>query len=204
MDERFVRRARLSTHPSCSENRGHFFPAPTEDEYVTEADRAEDIEVKSAATVDAPTPVSSAVTDSVDFAEALRLIRNENYEPAIAFFRELVESRPDYHIGFLRLGHAEREYAMRLRPSDRAKAHELFDDSIRNLERATEHKDEPRSAQAKYELSKSLYQRGRFLDAAADISMALSTAREAFAISADTSFASWIAYLESRTQFSSG
>jgi hypothetical protein len=25
VDERFVRRARLSTHPSCSENRDHFY-----------------------------------------------------------------------------------------------------------------------------------------------------------------------------------
>ena len=90
-------------------------PIPTEDEYRTTESVKEDKEEAKLVAAFSQTSgtsdlsVSNGVRTANDFEEALRQIRNEEYEPAIEYFARLVKARPEYHVGWLRLGHAQRE-----------------------------------------------------------------------------------------------
>jgi hypothetical protein len=174
------------------------FPAPAREEYaVEEADESE----AAGRTVEVPPPSTGGEAGAqqrrIGHDEALRLVRNEQFEPAIAYFAEVARAEPLYHIAWLRLGHAQRELAMRLRSSERDRALSLFSDSIASLEKATAHDAPPRRAQAFYELSKSRYQRWRFSAMASrgDYDAAYQDASRAFEISPDTSFETWLSYL---------
>jgi hypothetical protein len=76
-------------------------------------------------------------------------------------FEELVRRTPSYHLGWLRLGHAQLELAMRKRHADSAAALDPLNESVDALTRAAEHSDRPWQAQALYEPSKAYYHRGR-------------------------------------------
>ena len=74
---------------------------PAASEYPVPVD-----EERQEAVVNAPTTMPEAAQGPpapTDFDQALRHIANEEYEPAIEFFKQLVQNRPEYHIGWLRL-----------------------------------------------------------------------------------------------------
>jgi tetratricopeptide (TPR) repeat protein len=179
-------------------------PSPTEVEYDRPTDKQEQkAETEALALTDQSEGVD-ALAGAMDenakvvstFEEALRLVRNDDYEPAIQYFERLVANKPEYHIGWLRLGNAQREWAMRLRLSDPFQADRVFTDAIESLSRASGHIDAAREAQAFYERSKAFYHRGRLLASDGDLGQSLRDARKAFSLAADTSYQSWIAYLE--------
>jgi tetratricopeptide (TPR) repeat protein len=177
-------------------------PIPTEAEYRTAESVNEDREEANlVATLThgaeiGDIPASIETRPANDFEEALRQIRNEEYEPAINYFAKLVKMRPEYHIGWLRLGHAQRELAMRIRGNNREKAQELLAESVDSLTNATKHIDPNRIAQALYERSKTLYHWGRSTGDVTTLSKALSDAEQAFAKGADATYESWIDYLK--------
>jgi len=176
-------------------------------EYPLPAEEEQEEQTATSASTATATPPAEQPSDTAqaqpspedDFERALRNIANEEYEPAIAFFQSLVVRRPDYHIGWLRLGHALRELAMRKRAADGPEAADLFSRSIDALTKAAKHTHSPRQAQALYERSKAFYHRGRLPSASAangDVVEALDDAQEAFRISPDTRYETWIAYLK--------
>lgn len=172
---------------------------PSESEYATpetKKEQAEEQEIVASVAAAAPTPGQHDERPPADqFEQALRFIRNEEYGPAIDFFAHLVATRPDYHIGWLRLGHAQRELAMRERSSDPGKARELFDASIKSLTYATGHAYPDRRAQAHYELSKAHYQRWRFSGSREDYDAALLDANAAYDLQPEPNYSTWIDYI---------
>lgn len=173
-------------------------PIPAQPEYeVPVEEEAEDQTGPAGTGALAPGEAETGGQES-EFERALRQIANEEYDSAIPFFQNLVERRPDYHIGWLRLGHAQRELAMRKQYTERDEALRLFAQSIDSLSRATGHAYPPRRAQALYERSKAYFHRGRqpaAPDPFEDFKAALNDAREAFRLSPDTKHETWIGYL---------
>lgn len=177
-------------------------PTPTELEYQTvESVNEDNEEAKLVATLTHSTEVgdlpASIETRSVnDFEEALRQIRNEEYEPAINYFAKLVNIRPEYHVGWLRLGHAQREFAVRIQVSNPEQAKKLFSESIKSLTTAANHIDSNRIAQALYERSKANYHWGRLTGDEAILRQSLDDVEQAYTIVDDTTYVSWIDYLK--------
>lgn len=176
-------------------------PQPTQAEYETPqdvADRAEAIAMAPAAVsqVDGPmSPASTALVEPASFDEALRFVRNEEFEPAIRYFKRYVEARPDYHIGWLRLGHAQRELAMRRRVTNPEDALKLLDEALDSLGRAGGHVDPSRRGQAFYEKSKANYHRGRIGMDVKYIAQASEDAKQASELAADPAYESWRDYI---------
>jgi hypothetical protein len=175
--------------------------SPTESEYTTpeaKKEQAEEREIVASASISSEAnEATEKQTPADEFEQALRFIRNEDYAPAIEYFARLVAVRPDYHIGWLRLGHAQRELAMRSRTIDPAQAQKLFDESIDSFSQATGHAYSDRQAQAFYERSKAYYHRGRFTQSLSDYNAALDDAQKAHELHAEPTYESWIAYLNS-------
>lgn len=176
---------------------------PSEPEYRTQESSSEDEqEANIIATISISPKAIDTSTDSRpinEFEEALRQIRNGEYEPAIDYFYRLVSLRPEYHVGWLRLGHAQRELAVRMRISDPQKAVELFQASVKSLQAASAHVDPSRGAQALYECSKSYYHWGRFVNSFDCLRKAIENAEQAYALSPDTSYETWIEYIKRNT-----
>lgn len=178
-------------------------PAPAATDYPLppEEQHEESTIVADASGIGADSPgraESLVASTDAEFEGALRNIANEEYEPAIEFFQNLANRRPGYHIGWLRLGHALRELAMRKKFSAPDEATVLFSRSIEALSRASEHSHLPRQAQALYERSKAYYHRGRNATDAQkveDLQAAILDAVEAQQRFRDTRYETWIAYL---------
>lgn len=165
-------------------------PVPSSVDYPPSPDEQEDEaqEALEKAALDTAPSSPAASNRDQDFERALRDIANEEYEPAIKFFQDLVEKRPDYHIAWLRLGYALREHAMRIRFSEPEAAKLLFDRSIDALTRATQHRSLAWEAQALYERSKSRYH-------TEDLAQALQDAQAAYAKTKEPKYQSWITYV---------
>jgi hypothetical protein len=173
-------------------------PPPTKSEYLNEEEVEEVIsEVKEEQASSATNlEIRDAPTVST-FSDAILAIRNEKYDPAIEFLEEFTGKRPEYHIGWLRLGHAKREKAVRIRLDDPQIAGVLLRDAIDDLSRATEHRDLQPQARAFYERSKAHYHLS-FLadDADREKHSAHSDATEACRRSSDTKYQTWHEYLD--------
>lgn len=181
-------------------------PNLNEEEYVTEESTLEDKEEADiVATIKSVLETSSQgktikTSPINEFEEALRHIRNEEYEPAITYFTQIVQARPDYHIGWLRLGIAQREQAVRIRVSSSDKAKELFAESVKSLTIATNHIIKTRCAQAYYERSKSYYHWGRCTDNDIELFLkAIDDAEIAYTLDEDMAYQTWIDYLRRNT-----
>lgn len=176
-------------------------PIPIEAEYRTAESSTEDkqeadlIATLSNASENSRSEITETRSTN-EFEEALRQIRNSEYEPAIDYFSRLVEARPEYHVGWLRLGHAQRELAVRMRVNNPEKAKNLFAESTESLTKASSHLDPNRGAQALYECSKTYYHWGRFINNYDYLGKALENAETAYALSPDTSYETWIDYLK--------
>jgi len=131
-----------------------------------------------------------------DLEEALRLIRNQEYPPAIRFFEEEVRRDPNQLTAWLRLGFAQREHAMRIRTKDPQQARALFSASIHSLGEAATVADPAQKAEALFERSKTLHRRGKFIRDDADANSARADAREAHRLAPSAAYESWLAFLE--------
>lgn len=195
-----VRDERPDYLPKLQQPAANEYPVPDEEE------QEEQVATSTTTTPPTPGPDQGSVEPSPaqpmvenDFGRALRQIANYEYEPAIAYFQTLVQTRPNYHIGWLRLGHAQRELAMRKRGIEDSEAKNLFSRSIEALTNAAKHSHLPRQAEALYERSKAHYHCGR-IDSSSDVNggwmQAMQDAEEAFKVSPETKYETWIGFLK--------
>ena len=146
-----------------------------------------------------PTKPSTALPQpakDLTFSDAIDAMRHEDFKPAIEFFRDLVKQRPAYHIGWLKLGIALREWAVRLPEEEQKNAISQLKESIMALTKATEHTDPEYQASALYERSKARFQLARLAPEATLLPDARKDAADASKISADTRYFTWVEYLE--------
>lgn len=145
---------------------------------------------------DASLPAQPAVAQS--FGEAIDAMRAEEYDKAIPFFSSLTRERPTYHIGWLRLGVALREKAVRLPDLDHDKAAiDVLNEAIEAFTKASGHIDPDYQAQAFYHRSKAHYHLARRCPAdQQQRSAALEDSEHACELSADPEFARWREHLE--------
>jgi len=158
-------------------------PAPTKRDYVSAEDLSEE--------------ESRSKSQPLNTAAALEAIRDGDFDAGIAYFSGRVAQKSDYHVGWLRLGHAKREKAVRLIASDSDSARQLLIEAVEDLTKALSHVDQRYRALAHYERSKTLYRLAR-LDQADESSRerAVADASEAFRLSDERKYQTWWAYLE--------
>jgi hypothetical protein len=172
-------------------------PEPSKSEYVTRAE--EPIQEQPPITVPvapdrAPTPIQHR---ELTMSEAIEAIRSEDYEPAIEFFTKLTQDRPNYHIGWLRLGYARREKAVRVAPDDRDSGVALLKLAVQDLAKAAQHVDVEYQALAWYERSKALYHLGRLEPGVEQHrNDCLEDARKACSLSDETKFLTWMEHVQ--------
>ncbi|MBN1909335.1 MAG: hypothetical protein JW818_06325 [Pirellulales bacterium] len=194
-----------------------WIPAPTESEYRQPEDAETEAEAVAAITTTTP-PADTTTTTTCDpatqtfsddkrdeeglpkrpvssFGEALEAVRSGDYDLAIPFFERLVQQRPNYHVGWLRLGFAQREKAARLGSELMDESMVLLDASAESLSNATGHVDRDYRAVAFYERSKTYYRRYRIALQKEDAEKAVDDGNKACELSSDTKFQTWIEFL---------
>ena len=143
------------------------------------------------------------------YDEAVTAIREQGYDAAIPFLRSYVEDRPEYHVGFQKLGYALREKAGRIAseaPYDnvdvrnrmRAEAVNMLHDSYDAFTKATEHPYMDYKASAFYDRSKTSV---RLYDLTEDDEHAVNAwvdGNKAARTEDDRRFYTWIEYLDRR------
>lgn len=132
----------------------------------------------------------------ITMSDAIDAIRSEDFDTAIAFFKKLTEERSYYHIGWLRLGYAKREKAVRIESKNPKEAEQLLIESLRDLEKAAKHSDSEYQAQALYERSKSAYHLKRLFPSSipADADY-IADAEQACAKSNDKKYLTWLEHV---------
>ncbi len=144
---------------------------------------------------------SSSQPREVTMTEAIEAIRLENYDTAISFFEDLTSKRPTYHIGWLRLGYAQREKAVRIKTDRSDEPVQLLHGAIKSLEKAAKHVDPEYQAQALYERSKALYHLFRLgKHDEPTLEPAVQDAQQACQLSGDPKYQSWLEYIERFSQ----
>lgn len=130
-------------------------------------------------------------------SDAIEAIRSGEYDTAISFFERLSQKKPDYHVGWLRLGRARREKAVRMAAEQRDQALGLLLAAADDLRRAGEHIDLDYQALAHYERSKAFFHLAR-LEPGDEESRKLSheEADMAYALSTDKKHQTWRDYLQ--------
>lgn len=163
---------------------------PFRAEYVTEA------EPEPAVTLDESQTKLKPATD-MSMSEAIDAIRSDEFDKAIPFFKKLTEERPNYHIGWLRLGYAMREKAVRIADEDETSAESLLKDSLEALTEASRHVDREYQAQALYERSKSGYHFKRLFPNVNGVSIDyLADAKAACDKSNEKKFLTWLDHVQ--------
>jgi hypothetical protein len=157
-------------------------PRPTASDYPSE--REESTTVLS-------TPAAAEMSSAV---EAMRL---ENYDQAFNYLEQVVLQRPEYHVGWLRLGHARREKAVRIAKSDIDGALQLLASAAQDLQKAANHIDPDYKALARYERSKALYHIGRLQPTNVEAQRECEDeALQAFTLSGEQRFRTWFEHVE--------
>jgi len=136
-------------------------------------------------------------SDGETTADALEAIRSEDYDTAIKFFEQLSQRRPEYHVGWLRLGYARREKAVRIVSERRDEALSLLQLAVEDLRRASAHADQEYRASAHYERSKAFYHLARF-DSSDQLSQqhCKEEAIKASELSDQKKYQTWLEHLE--------
>jgi len=169
------------------------FPRPVPSEYPNS-----EISVPIAPTVIAGArgPGGPTVRSADRFSDAIDAMRHGDFDQAIDFFESLIKEKPKYHIGWLKLGIARREKAVRLSEGERDTAIDLLKASIDAFTKAAEHVDPEYKASASYERSKARFRLSN-LEAGPDlIRNAREDAAMAARISSDERYFTWVDYLE--------
>jgi hypothetical protein len=136
-------------------------------------------------------------TPRLGTADALEAIRNDDFDTGIKFFSQMVRDRPEYHVAWLRLGHARREKAVRLATSDKSSAIEMLMQASDDLTIASEHIDPSYKALAHYERSKAIHRIAQLRGADEDMrNSARQEAVEACKLSNERKYQTWLDYLD--------
>jgi tetratricopeptide (TPR) repeat protein len=149
-------------------------------------------------------PIELQIPDSplspkraMSMSDAIEAIRSDDFDSAIPFFEELARERPNYHIGWLRLGYARREKAVRLANGDTTEAIRLLNLALSDLSKAAEHVDPEYQAQALYERSKTAYHLARlFPEFIEDKDSYLKDAEAACSKSDEKRFLTWLEHIQ--------
>jgi hypothetical protein len=165
-------------------------PEPSKTDYVPEEEQQQPaIELQIPETSLSPNRV-------MNMSDAIEAIRSDEFERAIPFFEELTRERPYYHIGWLRLGYARRERAVRLAHDNPSEAISLLNLALSDLAEAAKHVDPEYQAQALYERSKSAYQLAKlFPESPQDKNVCLKDAEAAYAKSDEKKFVTWLEHI---------
>jgi len=138
-------------------------------------------------------------TREVTMLDAIEAIRTEDYDSAITFFERLTKERPDYHIGWLRLGHARREKAVRIASDHGEDALKVLRTAEEDLKQAAKHIDPEYRALAHYERSKVFFHLARLQHEDNDSRhLSQEEAEEACNLSTETKYQTWWDYLQVR------
>jgi len=139
-------------------------PIPSERDYLSESEGEPSvIESTLVAKEGTETEVSEHEELVVkSMGDANWAIRTRMFAPAIKFLEELLENRQDYHVGWLRLGHAKREFAVDLHiqsgtddTDHMPEIRGLLESSLNDFCKAKGHISAPYRAEAHYHASKS-------------------------------------------------
>ena len=173
-------------------------PEPTKSEYVFKTEEPLDHAQPAVASPIAPhQPQPSAPSRELSMSEAIEAIRSEDYEAAIEFFYKLTCDRPTYHIGWLRLGYARRERAVRIAPDDKSSGISLLKLAVQDLEKAAQHIDPEYKALGWYERSKSWYHLARLEPNVEEHrTNCVADAEKAFSLSDEKKFLTWLEHLQ--------
>jgi len=139
-----------------------------------------------------PLPTRRAVGT---FGEAIEAIRSGDFDAAIPFLELLVQQRPNYHIGWLRLGYAQREQAARMPSDEQDEAMHQLKYAVESLTHALGHVDQEYRASAYYERSKAYYRKYVIGKDRMDAEAAVDDAKEAAILSSEYQFQTWLDYL---------
>jgi len=131
--------------------------------------------------------------------EALAAVRRRDFRPAIEFWTQVVNTRHNYHSGWLRLGFAQRELGVDLMDTDREEAERLLRESVSSFDHATAHSDPPFSAEAFYNRSKSHWRLWRLTEDKKEFDLAAKDAASAAGRFYDNKFLSWSEFLGENT-----
>jgi len=168
-------------------------PEPVKSEYAVKAEGSVDVEqslVAAPKTLDQP--IAPVPLRELSMSDAIEAIRSEDYEAAVGFFTKLTQDRPNYHIGWLRLGYARREMAVRTAPDNRKQGVELLKFAVQDLAKAAQHLDVEYQALAWYERSKAWYHLGRLEPEIEQYSKnCLEDAEKAVSLSNEMKFLTW-------------
>jgi tetratricopeptide (TPR) repeat protein len=140
---------------------------------------------------------SIVATKELSMSEAIEAIRSEDYDDAILFFEKLTHDRPTYHIGWLRLGYARREKAVRLDSDNLEEAIRLLTLALDDLSKATQHIDPQYKALAWYERSKTSYHLARLVPEKEQYAkVCVHDAERAFSFSDEKKFLTWWEHIQ--------
>lgn len=132
--------------------------------------------------------------------KAVSALRARDFATAIPLLREYLKERPDYHIGWSRLGYSLREQAVEeASAGSRDQALVLLDEAVASFTQAAGHRDTYYQADAVYQRSKTRWRRWMIdrdgTDRADQLSASLEDAELAAQVWADSKFASWLEFL---------
>ncbi|MBE7508233.1 MAG: hypothetical protein HS101_18380 [Planctomycetia bacterium] len=165
--------------------------------HPSEYPKPETPSLKEAPTSAVPVPPTEQQAKKVEsFSDAIDAMRHDDFDGAIEFFESLVKVKPKYHIGWLKLGVARREKAVRLPDESRQETMSLLEKSIESLSKAAEHVDPEYKASAAYERSKARFRLSRMNADPTLITEALRDASAAARMSSDERYFTWVDYLE--------
>ena len=122
------------------------------------------------------------------FGEAIEAVRQGDFDAAIPFLQLLVRQHPNYHVGWLRLGYAQREQAARLTPDQREIALAQLVAAVESFTHALGHVDSEYRASSYYERSKTFYRKYVIGGDRKDAESAMDDAQEACVLSSDVQF----------------
>jgi hypothetical protein len=183
-----------------------YFAIPSDPEYQVESEEA----LSSAETCPSVTEKpelgeSKGKEPVVASMEAVnRAIRNREFPSAIKYLEDLLQRRGDYHVGWLRLGHAKREYAVDLHSkeleADEKQSdgiHQLLQSSLDDFTKAQGHVSAQYRAEAHYHASKSCFRLWQYFERDGWLENARREADEAARLYPDSKYDTWIEYLSS-------
>lgn len=180
------------------------YPEPEEAPAVTPDESAlrqstEGQSVNDVATADvvlAPLPDADLCRPAETMGDAISAMRSGQFDVAMRYLERLTRERPSYHVGWLRLGHAQREKAVRLAENGAGTAIPLLHDSLESFTQAMGHVSDSYRAQSLYERSKSFYHLFRLNHKDEHRDSAYRDAHDAASLSPDLTYLSWVEFLD--------
>jgi hypothetical protein len=180
-----------------------YFAVPSDPEYLMESEETPSCVETCPSVSEEQEPGGSkgkelAVANMGDVNWAIRI---REFAPAIEYLENLLEKRQDYHVGWLRLGHAKREYAVDLytdqcndnHQSDRIR--QLLESSLGDFRRAGGHISSQYKAEAHYHASKSHFRLWQYFKDESCLEKTRQEADEAARLYPDSKYDSWIEFL---------